>query len=104
MTLGSLKASLWAFCGPNGAGKSTFIKAALGLLPLLSGKVTFFGKELKDVRQRVAYVPQKETVDWDFPISVRELVLMGCYGRLGLFRRPKMADYSAADRYLSWSA
>lgn len=86
--------------GPNGAGKSTFIKAALGLLPLLSGKVSFFGKELKSVREQVAYVPQRESVDWDFPITVRELVLMGRYGRLGLFRRPREADYAAANHYI----
>lgn len=86
--------------GPNGAGKSTFIKAALGLIPPLSGKVCFFGKPLKKVRQRVAYVPQRESIDWDFPVTVLELVLMGRYGRLGLFQRPKKADHVAAEHYL----
>lgn len=86
--------------GPNGAGKSTFIKAALGLTKPLSGKVEFFGEPLKKVRQRVAYVPQRESVDWDFPITVRELVLMGRYGRLGLWHRPREADLAAANHYL----
>jgi manganese/zinc/iron transport system ATP- binding protein len=87
--------------GPNGAGKSTFIKAALGLIsPLASGKFSFFGKPLKDVRQRVAYIPQRESVDWDFPITVRDLVVMGRYGHLGLFRRPSTADWKIVDHYL----
>src|SRR5689334_7561394 len=59
--------------GPNGAGKSTLIKAALGLVTPISGKVEFFGQPLKRVRQRVAYVPQRESVDWDFPVTVRDL-------------------------------
>lgn len=86
--------------GPNGAGKSTLIKTILGLIKPLSGKVDFFGKPLAKVRQKVAYVPQRESVDWDFPISVRDLVLMGRYGRLGLFRRPRQADYAAVHEYL----
>lgn len=86
--------------GPNGAGKSTLIKAALGLVPSLSGKVEFFGQSLENVRQRVAYVPQRESVDWDFPITVKDLVLMGRYGQLGLFTRPREADKKAADFYL----
>jgi manganese/zinc/iron transport system ATP- binding protein len=87
--------------GPNGAGKSTLVKASLGLVKTLSGRIEFFGKPLKDVRQRVAYVPQRESVDWDFPITAHELVLMGRYGHLGLFRRPREADREAADHYLN---
>lgn len=87
--------------GPNGAGKSTFLKAALGLVKPLSGKIEFFGQKLKRVRQQVAYVPQRESVDWDFPVTVKELVLMGRYGRLGLFRRPREADWIAVDNYLN---
>lgn len=94
------KGVLAAIVGPNGAGKSTLIKAALGLIKPLSGKVTFFGKPLKQVRNQVAYVPQRESVDWDFPVTVRDLVLMGTYGRLGLFQRPKESDWKAADHYL----
>lgn len=86
--------------GPNGAGKSTLIKTAIGLLEPISGKVEFFGLPLKAVRQRIAYVPQRESVDWDFPITVRELVLMGRYGRLGLLRWARRADHEAAERYL----
>jgi len=86
--------------GPNGAGKSTLIKAALGLVKPISGKVEFFSQSLKDVRQRVGYVPQRESVDWDFPITVRELVLMGRYGHLGLFKRPREADRKAVEHYL----
>lgn len=86
--------------GPNGAGKSTFLKACLGLLTPISGKTEFFGQPLDLVRQKIAYVPQRESVDWDFPITVRELVLMGRYGKLGIFRRPRKADLDAADRYL----
>jgi manganese/zinc/iron transport system ATP- binding protein len=86
--------------GPNGAGKTTFIKTALGLLKPISGKVEFFGEPLKKVRQRIAYVPQRETVDWDFPITVHDLVLMGRYGQLGFFRWPRQADVAAVNEYL----
>lgn len=86
--------------GPNGAGKSTLIKAAMGLVQPISGSIDFFGHPLKAVRQRIAYVPQRESVDWDFPITVRDLVLMGRYGRLGLFRRPRAADLAAVLHYL----
>lgn len=86
--------------GPNGAGKTTLIKTALDLIQPLSGKVEFFGKSLSEVRQQIAYVPQRESVDWDFPITVRDLVLMGRYGRLGLFRWPRQADYAAVHEYL----
>ncbi len=94
------KGLLVGIIGPNGAGKSTFIKTALGLINPLSGKVEFFGKPLKAVRQRVAYVPQRESVDWDFPITVLDLVLMGRYGKLGLFHWPSSDDKAAAIRYL----
>ena len=74
--------------GPNGAGKSTFIKAILGLVPLVSGEVRIFGQPIARVRRRIGYVPQRESVDWDFPVDVLDVVLMGTYGRLGWFRRP----------------
>lgn len=94
------KGKLVGIIGPNGAGKSTFIKTALGLIAPISGKVSFFGRPLKSVRKRVAYVPQRESVDWDFPITVRNLVLMGRYGQLGLLRWPRKADWAAANHYL----
>lgn len=87
--------------GPNGAGKTTFIKSVLELIPSLSGKVEFFGEPLSQVRRRVAYVPQRETVDWDFPITVKDLVLMGRYGQLGLLKWPRAADLAAVDHYLN---
>jgi manganese/zinc/iron transport system ATP- binding protein len=82
--------------GPNGAGKSTFIKAVMGLLPLSSGYAKLFDAPLNDVRSRVSYVPQRESVDWDFPVSVLDVVLMGRYGKLGLLRTPRKADLDVA--------
>ena len=79
-------ASLVAIVGPNGAGKSTLIKAVLGLLPLASGAVRFWGQPLRAERRRVGYVPQRGSVDWDFPVSVEEVVTMGRYGMLGWLR------------------
>ena len=74
--------------GPNGAGKSTLLKAILGLIPLASGTVRILGEPLATQRKLIGYVPQRESVDWDFPISVLDTVLLGTYGRLGWFRRP----------------
>lgn len=100
ITLSVPQGKVVGIVGPNGAGKTTLVKAALGLLRPLSGKIEFFGKPLEQSRQRMAYVPQKESVDWDFPITVKELVLMGRYGKLGLFHRPKQEDHETAERYL----
>jgi manganese/zinc/iron transport system ATP- binding protein len=86
--------------GPNGAGKTTLIKAALGLVPLASGKVEIYGRPYHEQRHLVGYVPQRESVDWDFPVTVRDVVLMGCYGRLGWFRRPGRKDRELADHCL----
>lgn len=74
--------------GPNGSGKSTLIKAALGLVNPLRGRVEIFGRPLGRVRQRVGYLPQHTSVDWDFPTVVSDVVTMGTYGRLGWLRRP----------------
>jgi manganese/zinc/iron transport system ATP- binding protein len=79
---------LAAVVGPNGAGKSTLIKAILGLVPMASGRVLIQGEPVASQRKRIGYVPQRESVDWDFPVSVLDVVLMGTYGRLGWFRRP----------------
>ncbi|WP_276316357.1 metal ABC transporter ATP-binding protein [Paenibacillus artemisiicola] len=78
--------------GPNGAGKSTLIKAALGLIPKLSGDVSIYGKPYRDQRRLVGYVPQRESVDWDFPTNALDVVTMGRYGHLGWFRRPGAAE------------
>ncbi len=72
-----------AIVGPNGAGKSTMIKAALGLIPVASGKVLFFGGPLSRMRARVAYVPQRESVDWDFPVTALDVAAMGLYRKIG---------------------
>jgi manganese/zinc/iron transport system ATP- binding protein len=87
---------LIAIVGPNGAGKSTLLKAILGLVPLASGGVQILGKSLKQARSLIGYVPQRETVDWDFPVDALDVVLMGRYGRLGWIRRPGKADRAAA--------
>ncbi|MFY0543528.1 metal ABC transporter ATP-binding protein [Brevibacillus sp. H7] len=78
--------------GPNGAGKSTFIKAVLGLVPVASGQTDIYGKPYKMQRKLVGYVPQRESVDWDFPTDALDVVMMGRYGRLGWFRRPGKSD------------
>lgn len=78
--------------GPNGSGKSTLLKAAMGLVTPGSGYVKFFGKELSDARRLVSYIPQRESVDWNFPASALDVVLMGTYPSLGLFRRPRQAE------------
>ncbi|WP_068116377.1 metal ABC transporter ATP-binding protein [Tropicimonas marinistellae] len=79
--------SMTAIIGPNGAGKSTLLKAALGVIRPLSGTVTVYGKPLAGQRQRIAYVPQRASVDWDFPTRVVDVVLMGLYRQLGLLGR-----------------
>ena len=88
--------------GPNGAGKSTLLKAALGLVPKASGRIRVFGRSMKQQRSQVAYVPQRESVDWDFPISALDVVTMGRYGVLGwcrpVRRRQKDEAMAALDR------
>jgi manganese/zinc/iron transport system ATP- binding protein len=91
---------LAAVCGPNGAGKSTLIKAALGLVPMASGQVQVFGQPVSAVRKRIGYVPQRESVDWDFPVSVLDVVLMGTYGQLGWIRRPGKVERQWARQCL----
>ena len=86
--------------GPNGAGKSTLIKAALELLPADAGWVRFFGEPLARQRLAVGYVPQRESVDWDFPVSVFDVVLMGTYGRLKWWQRPGRAERELAEQAL----
>lgn len=86
--------------GPNGAGKSTLLKAIMGLVPADSGYVKLFDQPLHKVRKQVSYVPQKESVDWDFPASVLDVVVMGRYAQLGLFQRPRKVDKELAMQCL----
>jgi manganese/iron transport system ATP-binding protein len=84
--------SAMALIGPNGAGKSTLIKAALGLVPVVAGRITVLGRSPAQSRAEVAYVPQADTLDADFPVSVAQVVLMGRYRAVGWLRRPGRAD------------
>ncbi|MEQ9455244.1 MAG: ABC transporter ATP-binding protein [Phycisphaeraceae bacterium] len=79
--------SLVGVIGPNGAGKSTLLKACLDLIPRVSGEVSIYGEPYRKQRHLVGYVPQRESVDWDFPVSALDVVAMGTYARLGWFRR-----------------
>jgi len=92
--------TLAAIVGPNGAGKSTLLKAAVGLLKLDAGHVLIEGRPASEALDRVAYVPQRDEVDWDFPITVREVVEMGRYRSAGWIRRLKAADREHVDQAL----
>ena len=87
---------LMAVVGPNGAGKTTFVKAVLGLVPVAAGRVEVLGQPVSAKRRLIAYVPQRGSVDWDFPTSVLDVVMMGRYGALGWFRRPGAAERERA--------
>jgi len=92
--------ALVGIIGPNGAGKSTMIRAIMGLTPLSGGWVRIFGESFEKNRQRVGYVPQREQVDWDFPVNVMDVVLMGRYGRRGWLRRVTKEDKKIAEESL----
>ena len=89
-----------AIVGPNGAGKSTLFKALVGLLPLRGGRVLLHGRAPGGQADPIAYVPQREEVDWSFPVTVSDVVMMGRYGRLGWLRRPQAADREVVARCL----
>ncbi|MDV3168097.1 MAG: metal ABC transporter ATP-binding protein [Candidatus Phytoplasma stylosanthis] len=90
------KSSLTAILGPNGAGKSTLIKTLLELIPKISGEILFHNKKYNQIRKKISYVPQRNSVDWDFPTTVFDVVLMGRYGHLGWFKRPTINDKKIA--------
>ncbi len=87
-----LRGQIVSIVGPNGSGKSTLLKAIAGLVPLAGGAITLFGEPIARMRRRVAYVPQREDVDWSFPVAVRDVVTMGRYALRGWLRRPSPDD------------
>lgn len=87
---------LMAIVGPNGAGKSTLIKSILGIIDPIAGSVSIYGKPYDKQRKLVAYVPQKGSVDWDFPTTALDVVMMGTYGMLGWIKRPGSKQKKAA--------
>lgn len=95
------KGTLLAIVGPNGAGKTTLIKAILNLIKPITGTISYFGKPYKDMYKKISYVPQRGSVDWDFPTTVYDVVLMGTYGALGWFKRPKNKEKKRALEALS---
>jgi manganese/zinc/iron transport system ATP- binding protein len=92
--------TLTAIVGPNGAGKTTLLRAILGLVEPAAGQALVLGRPYREQRRLVAYVPQRGSVDWDFPTDVRDVVLMGRYGLVGWVRRPGRRDRQAADEAL----
>ncbi len=97
------KGKLMAMVGPNGAGKTTLIKAMLGLIKPVTGAVRFLedSGDVRMLKNRIGYVPQSGSVDWDFPATVQDVVLMGRYGKLGWIRRPRKADTALTRQMLA---
>jgi manganese/zinc/iron transport system ATP- binding protein len=86
--------------GPNGGGKSTLLRAILGLVPIVHGSVRLFGRPASRMRSRMAYVPQRELVDWDFPVTVWDVVMLGRYPHIGWLRRPGPRDIAVVSEVL----
>lgn len=101
VTLDVPAGSLVGLVGPNGAGKSTLLKAVVDMVPKISGAIRIYGEPYADCRAKLAYVPQRESVDWDFPATALDVVLMGTYGRIGWFRRVGKAEREAAREALA---
>lgn len=89
-----------AIIGPNGAGKSSLLKGIMNLTPIIEGEVKFFGDQLSKKNLAIAYVPQREEIDWDFPITVMDVVLMGRHGHLKFWQRPSSVDCQIATQAL----
>ncbi|MGZ0187895.1 MAG: metal ABC transporter ATP-binding protein [Alphaproteobacteria bacterium] len=88
--------SLTAVLGPNGAGKSTFLKGALGLVPTVAGRALAYGQSINQARRRIAYVPQRESVDWEFPATALDVATMGLYRQIGWLRPVRRRHREAA--------
>lgn len=86
--------------GPNGAGKTTLIKTLLGLIKPLAGTIKIYGDSISSKRHEIAYIPQRMSIDWDFPATVFDVVMMGRYGHIGWFKRPKQHDIDHVHRAL----
>lgn len=96
-----VRGQMTAIIGPNGAGKSTLLKASLGILPSLAGTATVFGSPVSQARDRIAYVPQRASVDWDFPARVIDVVVMGLYRQIGLLGRLRRTHIATAQQCLA---
>lgn len=96
-----VKGGLYGIIGQNGAGKSTLFKAILGLIPINAGKIKVLGKTIQEVRKQVVYVPQKSDVDWNFPATVTDIVLMGRYPHKKIFSRLQKEDYEIAEEAMA---
>jgi len=96
------RGTVTALVGINGAGKSTLFKAIMGFVPAAEGEIRILGMSVREALRKnlVAYVPQAEEVDWDFPVLVEDVVMMGRYGHMGFLRRPRRADHAAVDQAL----
>jgi len=94
--------TITALVGVNGSGKSTLFKAIMGFVPVAGGSISVLGGSVQEALRRnlIAYVPQSEEVDWNFPVLVEDVVMMGRYGHMNFLRRPKRADHEAVDRAL----
>jgi manganese/zinc/iron transport system ATP- binding protein len=86
--------------GPNGAGKSTLLKGILGLLPADNGSVSVYGEPVKSRLSKISYIPQKEIFDWDFPVVVYDVVMMGRYPHLKMFQKPRQVDRQKVEEAL----
>lgn len=86
--------------GPNGAGKSTMLKAIMGLMPIDSGSIFVMGKKINEARHLISYVPQRSEIDWNFPVSVKDVIMMGRYKNIGLFKWPTKKDSFIVEKAL----